>query len=67
MSTQGHRVTGKLELVQSFCCKLSAAKSGCVNQLKCVFVMAEYVKEMTEKKSCKYGEYGSFEHVLFLL
>ena len=25
-----------------------------------------YVTEMTVKKSCKYGEYGSFEHLLFL-
>ena len=30
-------------------------------------MMVEYVKEMTAKKSCKYGKYGSFEHLLFLL
>ena len=29
-------------------------------------VMADYVRKMTAKKSYKYGEYGSFEHVLFL-
>ena len=32
-----------------------------------MFVMVEYVREMAVKKSCKYGEYGSFEHLLFLL
>ena len=31
-----------------------------------MFVMVDYVKEMTVKKSYKYGEYGSFEHLLFL-
>ena len=30
-------------------------------------VMVDYVREMTVKKSCKYGEYGSFEQWLFLL
>ena len=31
-----------------------------------MFVMVDYVREMTVKKSCKYGEYGSFEHLLIL-
>ena len=31
-----------------------------------MFVMVEYVKNMTMKKFCKYGEYGLFEHLLFL-
>ena len=31
-----------------------------------MFVMVDYEKEMTVKKSCKYGKYGSFEHLLFL-
>ena len=31
-----------------------------------MFVVVYYVRE-TVKKSCRYGEYGSFEHVLFLL
>ena len=53
---EGHRVTGNQELVQSFCCKSTQ-----------MFVMVDYVREMTAKKSCKYGEYGSFEHLLFLL
>ena len=29
--------------------------------------MVDYIREMTVKKSFKYGEYGSFEHLLFLL
>ena len=32
-----------------------------------MFVMVDCVREMTVKKSCKYGEYGSFEHLLFLV
>ena len=31
------------------------------------FTVAGYAGEMTAKKSCKYGEYWSFEHLLFLL
>ena len=31
-----------------------------------MFLMVEYVKKMTVKKSCKYGENGLFEHLLFL-
>ena len=52
---QGHSVTRKLELVESFL-KLQ------------MFVRAEYrsIRGMTVKKSCNYGEYGSFEHLLFL-
>ena len=30
-----------------------------------MFVMVYYVREMTMKKSCKYGDYGSFEQLLF--
>ena len=32
-----------------------------------MFVMVDCVREMTEKKSCKYGEYGSSEHLLFFI
>ena len=32
-----------------------------------MFVMVDYVREKTVKKSCKYGEYGLFERLLFLL
>ena len=31
-----------------------------------MFVMVDYVKEITEKKSCKYDGSGSFEHLLLL-
>ena len=31
-----------------------------------MFVTVDYLREMTVKKSCKYGEYGSFEHLHFL-
>ena len=51
MFTQGHRVTGKLELCHSL---------GKIN------FRDGYIKEMTMKKSSKYGEYGSFQHLLFL-
>ena len=44
MFSQGHRVTGKVELVQSFCCELHEATQ--------IFMMIDYVREMTVKKSC---------------
>ena len=31
-----------------------------------MFVMVDYVRGMTVKKSCKHGEYGLFEDLLFL-
>ena len=55
MLTRGHRVTGKQELVQSFCFKVARRNS--------IIVMADYVREMTVKKSGTYGEYGSCEHL----
>ena len=30
-----------------------------------MFVMVGYVNKMTPENSCKSGEYGSFEHLLF--
>ena len=30
------------------------------------FVMVDYVREMTAKKSCEHGEYGSFKHLLLI-
>ena len=30
MFIQGHRVTGKLDLVQSFCCKVANVYNGCL-------------------------------------
>ena len=50
---------GKLELVLSFCYKV-AYEAIQMN------VMTDYVTEMTLKKSCKYCQYGLFEHFLFL-
>ena len=58
MFTQDHRVTGKLVLVQSLCCKVAWSNANvCDGWL---------IREMTMKKSCKYCEYGLFEHLLFL-
>ena len=54
---QGHRLVIMLEFVQLFCCggqKLSIFFYGCV-------------RKMTAEKYCKYGEYGLFEHIFFLL
>ena len=33
-----------------------------------MFMMVDYIREMTSKRSCKHGEYGLFEHLtLFFL
>ena len=32
-----------------------------------MFVMVDYVREVTVKKTCKYGEYRLLEHLLLLL
>ena len=58
MFTEDHRVTGKLDFVQSFCCKIAWSNLN---------VCDGYVGEMTVQKSCEYGKYGSFEHLIFLL
>ena len=58
MCTQGHRVTGKLELVQSFCGKDAWSNSNVCD--------VDYVIKMTVTKSCKHGKYWTFEHLLFL-
>ena len=55
--SQSHWVMGKLELEQSFCCKVEWSNSNVQN---------DYVRKATVKKSCKYGKYGSFELLLFL-
>ena len=31
-----------------------------------MFVMIDYVRKISVKESCKYGEYRLFEHLLFL-
>ena len=53
---QEYRAKRKLELVQWFCWGLAWCSQS--------FTMVDYVGEMTAKK---YGKYGSFEHLLFLL
>ena len=57
--TQGHRRTGNLELVLSFCCRVAWS----------IFVKVDCVREIDdcEEKSCKYGEYGLFDLWLFLV
>ena len=57
--TQSHRVSGELELVQSFCCKVSWR-----NQNVC-----DGWSYMGDgwTKSWKHSEYESFEHLLLLL
>ena len=57
MFTQFHRVTGKLKLACSFCCKWLEATQ--------LFKLADCVREVAVKKSCKYGECGLLEHLLF--
>ena len=54
---QGHRVTGKQEQSHSVI-KLHAATQ--------IFLMDDYVREMNMNKFRKHGEYGLFEHLLFL-
>ena len=46
MFTQGGSVMGKVELVQSFCCKVAWSNSD---------VHDDYVGKVTVKKSCKWG------------
>ena len=55
--THGPSVTGKVEPIQPCCCKV-------VETTQRVMIV-DCVREMTVKKFCKYGEYGSFEHLLF--
>ena len=56
--TQGHRVAKKLELVPSCCIKWHDAAQ--------TFAVVVFVREMTAKKFCKFGEYELFEYLLFL-
>ena len=58
MFTQTHRVSGKLELVQSFCYKVVWNKSNTHDGWICKGDDCEVVL---------YGKYGLFEHLLFLL
>ena len=56
--TQGHNHTRQLDLCNNSIVKWHAVANS--------FVMVDYVREMTAKESCQYGEYESFEHLLFL-
>ena len=58
MFTQGHRVTGKLELVQSLCCKVAWSNWDVQDGWFC--------KGDDCEKVFKYGEYRLSEHLLFL-
>ena len=58
MITQGHRATGKLELVQLFYCNDSRSNSN-IHEI-------DFVRKVAVKKSCKHGEYGLFDHLLCL-
>ena len=58
MFTLGHRVTGRVAVVQYSVVKLHEATQ--------IFMMVVSVREVTVKKSSNYGEYGSFQHLLFL-
>ena len=55
----GHRVMSKMELIQSFHCKMAWS---CLD----TFIVFSYVWELTAKISCRYGGWGSLEHLLFL-
>ena len=51
--SQGHRVTGKLELVQSVVW---------LHEVPRMFVKVDYVREMTSQTSGWCGKYESLEH-----
>ena len=55
----GHRITAKLKLVQLFCGKVASRNL--------TLAMVDCVKEMTSKKICKYGEYGSCEYLILFV
>ena len=55
--TKGHRVTGKLQSMQSFCCQVAWSDSNVHDDWLC----KEY-----DCEEVLYGEYGSFEHLLLL-
>ena len=56
--SQSQGVTGKLEFVRLFYCKVVlGVPNVCAGR---------FVIERTSKKTCKYGEYGAFSDLLFL-
>ena len=72
--TKGHRVLRNVKFVQSFFCFVFVFVF-CFLFFVCLFVFCKvikepkllymYIRQMTSKKTCKYGEYESFEHLLF--
>ena len=56
--SQGHRAAKKLEILQSFCYKVS------VHEAAITSAMVDYVREMTAKRNCKCCDYESFENML---
>ena len=56
MFTQGQRVGQRLRESWNLC-SYSVVK---LHEATEMFTVVDYVRELTEKKSCKYGEYGSF-------
>ena len=56
--TQGHRIITKLMLGSHSVVKWHEAAQ--------TFAVVYHVKEVTSNKTCQYGEYGSFEQLLFL-
>ena len=71
--TQGQMNTTKLELMQSFCCKVAQMNPMlCVDYFKKMIskkslsgVNMDYLRMMTSKKSCECGKYGSLVRLLF--
>ena len=55
------KVTGLLE--SKHLCSHSVVK---LHEAIPMFIIIDYVWKMSVKKPCKYGEYGSFEQLLFL-
>ena len=54
---QGHRLTSKLELVQSLCCKVAWTRPNFCDGWLC---------EGDDHKEVLYGQSGLFEHLLFV-
>ena len=59
LDTDKLQYNSRLNVLDLHSCSHSVLKWHVVIQM---LVMVDYVRETTSKKSCKYGEYGSFEH-----
>ena len=56
---QGQRALRNIELLQSFAWRVSGNNP--------IWAVVDCIREMTAKKSCQCGGFGSLEHLLFLL